>query len=277
MEKEHFKGAQENRKKEYRKPSLISIAGLDPSGCAGLLLDVRVIRALGFHPCGVVTALTFQNTCRGYGFEQVSPSVVEKQLNSILEDKLVAGVKIGLLNSVEVAEVVANLLKDYEFDNRGPVVWDPVFKSTTKLEFFNESFVGVAESLSAIVDVATPNVEEAELLSGVKINERTSAEKAAMIISRKLNSAVVITGGKLNGIDVVFDGKKAFTVEAEFSPVEIRGTGCIYSSALTCYLSKGESLEDGARLSRLYLLESVKRARLTGKCLPCSDPVLNFD
>ncbi len=276
MEKEHFE-AQKDQRKEYRKPSLISIAGLDPSGCAGLLLDVRVIRALGFHPCGVVTALTFQNTCRGYGFEQVSPSAVERQLNSILDDKLVAGVKIGLLNSMEVAEIVVSSLKDYGFNKKEPVVWDPVFKSTTKLEFFNESFISVAESLSSIVDVVTPNVEEAELLSGIKINEIALAEKAAKIISRKLKSSVVITGGKLRGIDVVFDGEKAFTVEAEFSPVEIRGTGCIYSSALTCYLSKGESLEDATRLSRLYLLESVKKARLTGKCIPCSDPVQNFD
>ena len=285
-EKKDFKGSQKgqkgqkgqrDQKKEYRKPSLISIAGLDPSGCAGLLLDVRVIRALGFHPCGVVTALTFQNTCKGYGFEPVSPSAVEKQLSSILEDKLIAGVKIGLLNSIEIAKVVVDLLKSYGLGKKGPVVWDPIIKSTTKLEFFNENFVEVAEFLSNVVDVVTPNVEEAELLSGRKIEDISSAEEAARIISRRLNSSVVITGGKLKGVDVVLEGEKAFTVEAEFSPVEIRGTGCIYSSALTCYLSKGDSLEDATRHSRLYLLESVKRARLTGKCLPCSDPALNFD
>ncbi len=276
-EKEKHTKSKKNQEKDYRKPSLISIAGLDPSGCAGLLLDVRVIRALGFHPCGVVTALTFQNTCRGYGFEPVSPSAVEKQLESILEDKFVVGIKIGLLNSIKIAEVIVDLLRDYGFDRKRPIVWDPIFKSTTKLEFFGKDFINVAESLSSVVNVVTPNVEEAELLSGVEIEDVGSAKKAAEIVSRRLDSSVVVTGGELKGVDVVFDGERTFTVEAEFSPVEIRGTGCIYSSALACYLSKGERLENAVRLSRLYLLESVKRAKLTGKCIPCSDPVQNFD
>ncbi|MBO8182214.1 MAG: hydroxymethylpyrimidine/phosphomethylpyrimidine kinase [Archaeoglobus sp.] len=257
-------------KKEYRKPSVVSIAGLDPSGCAGLLLDVRVIGSLGFHPCGVVSAITFQNTCKGYGYEKVSPETVEEQLKSILEDKLIAGVKIGLLNSTEVAEVIVELLEEYGMDKK-VILWDPVYASTTNLKFQETAeFAEIAEIMSAIVSFLTPNAEEAELLSGVEVNDLKSAEKAAKKISQKLECAVVITGGKLRGIDVVYDGK-AFAIQAEYSPVEIRGTGCVYSSALTCYLAKGESLEDAARHSRLYLLESVKRAKLTGKCLPCSE------
>ena len=256
--------------RDYRKASIISIAGLDPSGCAGLLLDVRVIGALGFHPCGVVSSVTFQNTCKGYGFEKISPSAVGRQLNSILEDHLVAGVKIGLLNSKETAEIVVDCLKDYSFDYNFDILWDPVYRSTTNLEFFKDDFLEVAETLSEVVRFVTPNVEEAELLSGLKIEDLDSAKAAAKKIHERFDLAVVITGGKLKGVDVVYD-KKPFCVQAEYSPVEIRGTGCVYSSALTCYLAKGENLEDAVRHARLYLLESVKKARLAGKCLPCSE------
>jgi hydroxymethylpyrimidine/phosphomethylpyrimidine kinase len=260
------KNFENSRNADYRKSSIITIAGLDPSGCAGLLLDVRVIASLGFHPCGIVSAITFQNTCKGYGYESVSALSVERQLKSILEDMLIAGVKIGLLNSKEVAEVVSENLKEHA----KVVVWDPVFRSTTELEFFEDDFAEIARILSAVTTVITPNVEEAKLLSGVEITNLATAEKAAKKISEKFNSAVIITGGELKGVDVAFNGK-AFRVEAEYSPVEIRGTGCVYSSALTCYLAKGEELEDAARHSRLYLLESIKRAKLTGKCLPCCE------
>ena len=253
--------------KEYRKPSVVSIAGLDPSGCAGLLLDVRVIGSLGFHPCGVVSTITFQNTCRGYGYEIVPAEVVKKQLKSILDDKLVVGVKIGLLNSKDVARAVVKSIKDYGLTK---VLWDPIYKSTTDLEFFEEDFLGIAKILSGVVAILTPNTEEAELLSGIEVKDLDSAEKAAKKISEMLGCAVVVTGGNLKGVDIAYD-KKAFSVQAEYSPVEIRGTGCVYSSALTCFLAKGESLEDAVRHARLYLLESVKRARLTGKCFPCSE------
>jgi hydroxymethylpyrimidine/phosphomethylpyrimidine kinase len=252
---------------DYRKPSILSIAGLDPSGCAGLLLDVRVIRALGFHPCGVVTAITFQNTCSGYGFDEVSYPTLESQFRSVFEDELVMGVKLGLLTS-KAAEAAFTFLRGGDFFS----VWDPVFSSTTGLKFFENEYLRVTEKITATVDIITPNVEEAELLSGIKIVDILSAERAAERIYSRYGVQTIITGGKLSGKDLIYDGKKTYTVEAEFSPVEIRGTGCVYSTALTCFLTRGEKIRDAARLARLYLLESVKRAGLYGKCLPCSDP-----
>jgi hydroxymethylpyrimidine/phosphomethylpyrimidine kinase len=234
-----------------------------------LLLDVRVISSLGFHPCGIATAITFQNTCEGYGYEKVSAGVVDRQLRSVLEDELIAAVKIGLLNSKEIAEVVVQNLKDYGLD-RGVVLWDPVYTSTTKLEFFQKEFSEIAGILSEAVSFLTPNAKEAELLSGMEVKDLESAGNAAKNISGKFGCAVVVTGGRLKGVDVVYDGE-LFSVQAEYSPVEIRGTGCIYSSALTCYLARGEKLEDATRHARLYLLEAVKRSKLVGKCHPCSE------
>jgi hydroxymethylpyrimidine/phosphomethylpyrimidine kinase len=252
---------------DHRKASVIAISGLDPSGCAGLLLDARVIASLGFHPCGIASAITFQNTCKGYGYESISALSVEKQLKSILEDAFIVGVKIGLVNSREVAEVISENLREHDFET---VVWDPVFRSTTDLEFFNNDFTEVAKILSAVTTVITPNVEEAKLLSGIEIRDLSTAEKAARKIFEKFDSTVVVTGGELKGVDVAYDGR-VFTVEAEYSTAEIRGTGCVYSSALACYLASGEKIEDAARHSRLYLLESIKKAKLTGKCLPCCE------
>jgi|Deesub1362A_J573_1020465.scaffolds.fasta_scaffold00104_1 hydroxymethylpyrimidine/phosphomethylpyrimidine kinase len=257
-------------KKDFRYPSILSIAGLDPSGCAGLLIDIRVIRSLGFHPCGVVTALTLQNTCHAEGYEVVPHDLMRKQITEIFKDLNVLGVKIGLLNSLESAEAVEMALGDFD----GFVVLDPVIKSTTGLNFFETDVKNIFERLAGVVDVITPNIFEAELISYLKIKTVDEAKKAAKKISEMFECSTIITGGGLGGRDVVFERKtgEVFTVEAEFSPVEIRGTGCVYSTALTCYLSKGNKLVDAARLARVYLLETVKRAKPAGKCHPCVDP-----
>jgi hydroxymethylpyrimidine/phosphomethylpyrimidine kinase len=253
---------------DYRKQTIVSIGGFDPSGCAGVIVDFAVTRSLGFHPCGVITTLTFQNTCKGHGVVSTSLHDVERQLNSIFEDFQVVGVKIGLINSSEIAGFVSDYLKELDL----VVVWDPVMRSTTGLNFQNDSFIEIARKIGEATDVITPNVDEAEFLSGMKIENIDSAKECARMLSKELNSSVVITGGRIGGIDVAFDGSNEYIVSANFSKLEIRGTGCVYSSALTCFLSRGEEFESALRLARLYLLESIKKSRLAGRCLPCISP-----
>ncbi|AGK60820.1 Hydroxymethylpyrimidine/phosphomethylpyrimidine kinase [Archaeoglobus sulfaticallidus PM70-1] len=250
------------------RTSILSIAGLDPSGCAGITLDSAVIRALGFHSCTIVTSITFQNTCKAIGHEVVPREVVEKQLLSILEDLNIAGVKIGVIHEAHTETL--KLLNDFDV-----VVWDPVFKSTTGHTFSDIS--RIAKRVCEVAKVITPNKYEAEVLSGVKIESIDDARACAEKLSEMLNVSVVITGGGLEGNDVVYDMIRdhVFTVSAEFSDFEIRGTGCAYSTALTCFLTK-RKLDDACRLARLYLLSSVKSAKPVGKCHPCVTPATDF-
>jgi hydroxymethylpyrimidine/phosphomethylpyrimidine kinase len=122
----------------------------------------------------------------------------------------------------------------------------------------------------------TPNLQEARILADTALNSKNDIseeiERISSEIFNKFGCRVIITGGELRGRDFVFEGDRKYFVEADFTPVQIHGTGCVYSTALTCYLASGRELEDAARLARLFVLESVKRAVRVGKCFPVINP-----
>ena len=248
-------------------PSILTIAGFDVCGGAGIHADVKTISSIGFHPSSVVTTITFQNTCNVFGIEKVEAETVDKQLLAILDDLLIIGIKIGLVCDVNVAKLIANRIRKLDV----PKVLDPVIKASVGYEFSDAEIYRI---LASACNYITPNASEASLMANQKIESIKDAKKVAKRLSEEFNCSTVITGGSLDGKDVVHDLERSetFTVEAEFSPFEIHGTGCVYSTALTCYLAKGESLEDACRLARLFLLEAVKKAKPIGDCNPVVFP-----
>lgn len=249
-------------------PSILTIAGFDTCGGAGIHADIRTISSLGFHPSSVVTAITFQNTCKILGVERVKAKTIDKQLSAVFDDLNIAGIKIGLVCDVEAAKLIADKIKELEV----PKVLDPVIKASVGYEF---SDVEVYKVIAKACDYITPNASEAALMANQNIRCLEDAKNAAKKLSKSFNCSTIITGGSLDGKDVVYDlnESKIYTVEAEFSAFEIHGTGCVYSTALTCYLAKGNSLEDSCRLARLFLLESIKKAKPIGNCSPVVFPL----
>ncbi|MET1125210.1 MAG: hydroxymethylpyrimidine/phosphomethylpyrimidine kinase [Archaeoglobaceae archaeon] len=237
--------------------NILILAGLDPSGGAGIAADVKAARALDCHALPIVTALTVQNTCDVARVASVDAEIVAQQLDAVLEDVEVHGVKVGLVSGEEVAEVLASKLKKLKV----PRVLDPVIFAGSGAKIGS---VEAYKILLQCVDVVTPNLTEAKILSGK--DDLLSAGRELRRYAR-----VIVTGGELGGRDHVFE-EREYVVEAEFSGITIHGTGCVYSTALACYLARGKSLEDAARLARLFTLESVKRALRVGRCYPCVNP-----
>ncbi len=246
--------------------TILTVSGFDPSGGAGVHADVKTARALGFHSASVITALTVQNTCGAKGVYPVDAGVIGEQVKVLLEDFEICGVKIGLIPSVEVAEGVKTALSKID----AVKVLDPVIAAGAG------GRLGDAEGYKLLmksVDVVTPNLSEAVVLSGLeRRNDNLDlAVEVARAIREEYDVSVIVTGGELKGKDVVVEDETYF-VEAEFSPIHIHGTGCVYSTALTCYLADGRDLENAVRLARLFVLESVKKAVRVSRCYPIANP-----
>ncbi len=249
--------------------ALVSIAGFDTGNGAGVTVDLRVFRLFGFHGVGVITALTFQNSCEVRGFIEIGVEDLKNQIDAVRDDFRLCGAKVGIVVSEGQADVIGGFLSDFD----GVKVLDPVMRASVGFEF---SSAKTYEKLLGIVDVVTPNVKEAEILSGVEINDIDDAKRAAEKIKSEFGCDVVITGKDLGGVDIVYDGK-AHEIKAEVGTKEIHGTGCVYSSSLLANLCLGRNLLDASRYARLTVLESSKRAKKVGKCLLFVDPPLVFD
>ena len=243
--------------------SVLTIAGLDGSGGAGIVADIRTIASLGFHPAAVITALTFQNTLHLEGVFDLAGNI-DRQIEVIKGDLKIAGIKTGMVYSMEAANEVKIGIEDID----AVKVLDPVIEASVGGKL---SKLDVYKYILPSFDVVTPNAYEAAVLSGIAVDSVDDAIMAAEKLYNETNVSVVVTGGTLEGVDVIYDGRTHF-VEAEMGNVTLHGTGCIYSSALTCFLARGEGLIDAARKARLYVIEAAKKAKIVGKGLPVATP-----
>ena len=239
---------------------ILTISGLDPSGGAGVHADVKAARALNFHAASIITALTVQNTCHSDRVYPVDPGIVREQIREVLEDFEPSCVKIGLVSSRELAMAIFEEIKELDC----PKVLDPVITAGTGGKLGS---VEAYKVLLPLMAVTTPNLSEAKQLAAAG-----NAEELAEKIWRNYGCSAVITGGELGGVDVVCDEGRLYRVKAEFSPVNIHGTGCVYSTALACYLGLGNTLENAVRKARIFVLESVKKAVRVGRCFPVVNP-----
>ena len=233
---------------------VITIAGLDPSGGAGILADLRAFAAFGCFGTAAVTSLTSQNTHKVYGVYHQPADVVRAQIEPIIEEFKLAAVKIGMLPTLEVIEAVAGIIERYNLPN---VVLDPVIRSTSGFDLIDRSAARVlAERLMPLADIVTPNMAEAEILTGLEVTNIDEMQKAAIQLRDSARTAVLVKGGHLtkSATDVLASEQGIRLFEGErIEGSNTHGTGCKLSSAIAANLANGEPLDRAIDRAKEYV------------------------
>jgi hydroxymethylpyrimidine/phosphomethylpyrimidine kinase len=250
--------------------TVMSIAGFDPSGGAGALADIKTFAAMGCFGTAAVTSLTFQNTVAVYGAAHQTAEVLRSQIEPVMDDFEIAAVKIGMIPTRELIEVVAEIVEKKRLPN---VVVDTVIRSTSGYDLIDEDAVGsLIERLLPLADVITPNMAEAERLTGSEAQDLDGMKKAARRIhemsaapnSRRMaRRAVLVKGGHLEheATDVLFDGREFHIFRApKIATRETHGTGCTLSSAIAALLARGCDVPEAVARAKQYLSEILRAA-----------------
>ncbi len=237
---------------------VLSIAGSDSSGGAGIQADLKTMTAHGVYGMTAITAMTAQNTTGVLQIEEVSTKFLEKQIDACLVDIPADAVKIGMLPSAEQVRVVARKLKEYGAKN---IVVDPVMVATSGSRLMrNYTERVMADLLFPIATVITPNIPEAEVLLDTRIADKKAMEKAAKELGRDYGCGVLIKGGHsvADACDVLYDRGKITWFEGEKIDSEnTHGTGCTLSSAIASNLALGYSLKDSIQKSKDYITAAI--------------------
>ena len=246
-------------------PSVLTIAGSDCSGGAGIQADIKTISALGAYAASAITAITVQNTCGVTGIHPIPPSYVKGQIDAVMTDIRPTAIKIGMINDVEIVKVIAESIKTHKPEF---VVFDPVMVSTSGCKLIEDNAIDAITSLlMPLATIITPNLSEAKVLTGkdlYTVDEMKAAGKELLGYGCR---SVLIKGGHLDGEDMC----DVLTIKGEnephiFKSVKIEsknthGTGCTLSSAIATYLSLGKALPEAVELAKEY----VYRGILSGK------------
>lgn len=231
----------------------MTIAGFDPSGGAGILNDIKTFAAFGIYGTAVIAALTAQNISKVTGIEPVNPDFIEKQIDAVLEQEKIEYVKTGMLYSREIIKTVSRKIREYDLKT----VVDPVMVAGSG-GFLSKK--DVSESLKKyllpLATLTTPNIYEAQEISGIKIETIEDATKAAQKIGKICN--VVVTGGHLEGKDVLYDGSIKIIEGELIESNNTHGSGCSYSAAIVSYLVKGENIETAVKNAGEFVNQSIK-------------------
>ena len=236
------------------KRAVLSIAGSDCSGGAGIQADLKTMTMNGVFAMSAITALTAQNTTGVQGIFEVSPAFLGMQIDSVFTDIRPHAVKIGMVSSVELIEKIAEKLKEYQAEN---IVVDPVMVATSGSALMKTDAVStLAEKLLPLAAVVTPNIPEAEILSEMKIENEKDMEEAAKKIGDTYGCAVLVKGGhSINDAnDLLYhDGTYKWFYGKRIHNPNTHGTGCTLSSAIASNLAKGYSLEDAVKKAKAYI------------------------
>ena len=238
---------------------VLTIAGSDCSGGAGIQADIKTITAHKMYAMSAITALTAQNTTGVYGIEEVSPEFVGKQIDCIFNDIRPDAVKIGMVSSSKIIEVIVEKLIQYKPEN---IVIDPVMVSTSGCKLLSDDAMNtLITKLIPLATVITPNIPEAEVLCGFSIENEYDMIKAAKEISRILKGAVLVKGGHLvsDAIDLLYENGNIHWFRSErINNPNTHGTGCTLSSAIACNLADGKSLSVSIENAKVYLTGALK-------------------
>ena len=244
----------------------LSIAGSDSCGGAGIQADIKTMTMNGVYAMSVITALTAQNTTGVTAISEVSPNFLEQQINSVFEDIYPDAVKIGMVSSAELIEVIAERLRFYKAEN---IVVDPVMVATSGSALIKTDAVKILiKKLLPIASLVTPNIPEAETLSGMSIKNREDMMKASKLIGDTYNCAVLLKGGhSINDAnDLLYaNGKHRWFEGKRIDNPNTHGTGCTLSSAVTSNLAKGFDLEASVKRAKEYISGALSAQLDLGK------------
>jgi hydroxymethylpyrimidine/phosphomethylpyrimidine kinase len=240
---------------------ILSIAGSDSSGGAGIQADIKTISALGGYAMTAITAITAQNTKGVAAMQMVSPEMVRAQIKAVLDDIGVDAIKIGMIGNGAIAAVIAEEIKALTI----PIILDPVMVATSGASLLDADAQGILRrGLLPLARVLTPNLPEAEALSGQNIKTLDDVRAAAQTLLAMGPKAVLIKGGHGQGdtlIDVLLWAKgEALFEGARIRTTSTHGTGCTLASALAVFLAQGLSLVDAVRRARKYVRGGIKNA-----------------
>jgi len=246
-------------------PCILTIAGSDCSGGAGIQADIKAISALGAYAASAITAITVQNTCGVTGIHPVPPAYVKGQIEAVMEDIHPQAIKIGMINDTEIVEVIAGSLQKYR-----PrfVVFDPVMVSTSGCKLMeDEAIEAITTRLIPLATLITPNLSEAEILAGQKTNTVEDMQRQAKKMLELGCKGVLIKGGHLDGgqmCDVLQtaddDAPHLFTAPKVESR-NTHGTGCTLSSAIATYLALGEPVASAVEKAKQYVYLGIESGK----------------
>lgn len=246
-------------------PILLTIAGFDPSCGAGTVADLKTFAAHGCYGVAAITSLTVQNTQGVEAVHNTPAAELRGQLDILVKDCDIAAVKIGMLGNRGNAVVVAEFLDAHKF---AIVVHDPVMNSSSGTELLDAGGVKyLTAELLKRASVFTPNVPEAEALTGIEIKDLASMEAAARKLVEMGARAVIVKGGHMDrAVDVVFDGNEMVQLGGDTVKIEsTHGTGCTFASALTAQLAAGRGLIEAATLAKAYVTKAIEKGYAVGK------------
>lgn len=259
------------------RPRVLAIAGFDPSGGAGIIADIKTIESFGCTAVAAITSITFQNSQSFRGALYQTAESVRSQVVAVIEEHEVAAVKIGMLATAEVVREVARLIREHNLP--APVV-DPVMRSTSGHRLIEEDAIELLLSdLLPLARVVTPNIPEAEHLSRLAIANEDQMREAAAKLRAIGARAVLLKGGHLKeqrsevrdqrsgqtpreAIDLLDDGGRVSTFRSEWiNAPNVRGTGCMLSSAIAAGLAHEKSLEESVRTAKEFVADRIRQAQ----------------
>jgi hydroxymethylpyrimidine/phosphomethylpyrimidine kinase len=258
-------------------PVCLTIAGLDPSGGAGVVADVKTFTRFGCFAAAAVTSVTFQNTAGVFGSVHQTADSVRRQVEAVLDDYDVAAVKSGMLPTREIIEAVADIIESRQLKN---VVVDPVVRSTSGYDLIDQAALdALIEKLFPLAAVITPNIPEAKRIAGIEIASTGDIAKAAASMQAMGAKSVLIKGGhgsnaerrmqnaELNqAVDRLFCGDDVVEFAGDYiDTTATHGTGCVLSSAIAANLAIGKTLNEAIGIAKAFVTEAIRNAPMLGR------------
>jgi hydroxymethylpyrimidine/phosphomethylpyrimidine kinase len=249
-----------------RMKKVLTIAGSDCSGGAGIQADLKTFSAHGVFGMSVIVSVVAENTSRVIAIQDITPDMIAQQIDAVFEDIGADAVKIGMLSSPECMEAVARKIREYRPEH---VVIDPVMYAKNGCPLMNpEAIDTLIETIIPLADVLTPNIPEAEKITAMKISDLTEMEKAARLIQQMGSGNVLVKGGHAAGdaLDVLDDGQRFHHFSATRIPTKnTHGTGCTYSAAIAANLALGMTTPEAVRHAKKYVTTAIRHALSIGK------------
>ncbi len=251
----------------------LTIAGSDSGGGAGIQADLKTFSAFGVFGKTIITSVTSQNSFGVQSLYNLPTSVIGQQFQAISEDKKCQAIKTGMLGNEEAVLIISRMIKKSRLKK---IVIDPVVISSSGKHLLTKNGIeALKKYLLPLGFLVTPNIKEAELLSGIKIKNFSDTKRAARAILKIGVRAVLITGGHLRGTpdDLFFDGKDMHIFSSKrLTNLDIHGTGCVFSAAITAGLAQGISLRKSIQNAKKYISEAILGAIYPGNGSPCVEP-----